>query len=70
MVDDIIGQQQVVIKSVEANYRALPGIAGATILGDGHVALILDVQGLAESARRRRTVAGIGSSITREYRKT
>jgi two-component system chemotaxis sensor kinase CheA len=50
VVDEIVGQQQVVIKSVESNYRALPGIAGATILGNGRVALILDVAGLAESA--------------------
>ena len=50
VVDEIVGQQQVVIKSVEANYRALRGIAGATILGNGHVALILDVAGLAEEA--------------------
>ena len=50
VVDEIVGQQQVVIKSVEANYRALRGIAGATILGNGRVALILDVAGLAEAA--------------------
>ena len=50
VVDEIVGQQQVVIKSVEANYRALRGIAGATILGNGRVALILDMAGLAESA--------------------
>ena len=50
VVDEIVGQQQVVIKSVEANYRALRGIAGATILGNGRVALILDVAGLAEGA--------------------
>jgi two-component system chemotaxis sensor kinase CheA len=50
VVDEIVGQQQVVIKSVEANYRALRGIAGATILGNGRVALILDVAGLAETA--------------------
>jgi two-component system chemotaxis sensor kinase CheA len=49
VVDEIVGQQQVVIKSVESNYRALRGIAGATILGNGRVALILDVAGLAES---------------------
>ncbi len=42
-VDALLGQQQVVIKSLEANYRRVPGIAGATIMGDGHVALILDV---------------------------
>jgi len=56
VVDEIVGQQQVVIKSVESNYRALPGIAGATILGNGRVALILDVAGLAES------VGGAGQS--------
>jgi len=43
MVDALVGQQQVVIKSLEQNYRSVPGIAGATILGDGRVALILDV---------------------------
>ncbi len=43
MVDAIQGQRQVVIKSLEANYTHVPGIAAATILGDGRVALILDV---------------------------
>jgi two-component system chemotaxis sensor kinase CheA len=43
LVDAILGQRQVVIKSLEANYRHVPGIAAATILGDGRVALILDV---------------------------
>jgi len=56
VVDEIVGQQQVVIKSVESNYRALRGIAGATILGNGRVALILDVAGLAEA------VGGAGQS--------
>ncbi len=51
-VDAMLGQQQVVIKSLEANFRKVPGIAGATILGDGRVALILDVPMLAEMARR------------------
>jgi two-component system chemotaxis sensor kinase CheA len=45
-VDELIGQQQVVVKSLEANYRKIDGISGATILGDGRVALILDVPGL------------------------
>ncbi len=45
-VDDLLGQQQVVIKSLEANYRRVEGISGATILGDGSVALILDIPGL------------------------
>jgi two-component system chemotaxis sensor kinase CheA len=50
MVDDIVGQRQVVIKSLELNYRQVEGIAAATILGDGRVALILDIDALA--ARR------------------
>ena len=45
-VDELIGQQQVVVKSLETNYRRIDGISGATILGDGRVALILDVPGL------------------------
>ena len=49
VVDDIIGQQQVVIKSLEENFERVEGIAGGTILGDGNVALIVDVQGLKAS---------------------
>ena len=45
-VDELLGQQQVVIKSLETHYRRVEGLSGATILGDGHVALILDVSGL------------------------
>ena len=45
-VDRLLGQQQVVIKSLEANYRRVPGIAGATVLGNGRVALILDANAL------------------------
>jgi len=52
-VDDLRGQQQVVIKSLETNYGSVPGISGATILGDGSVALILDVPGLIRSTSRR-----------------
>ena len=48
MVDRLLGQQQVVIKSLEANFRRVPGIAGATVLGNGRVALILDVNGLLQ----------------------
>ncbi|HPA56487.1 MAG TPA: chemotaxis protein CheA [bacterium] len=50
MVDDIIGQQQVVIKSLEKNHRQIPGISGATVLGDGRISLILDVYGLEKLA--------------------
>jgi two-component system chemotaxis sensor kinase CheA len=49
-VDDLLGQQQVVIKSLETNYRRVDGVSGATILGDGSVALILDVPGLIRVA--------------------
>lgn len=45
-VDELLGQQQVVIKSLECNYRRVEGISGATILGDGSVALIMDIPGL------------------------
>ena len=51
LVDAIQGQQQVVIKSLEANYQQVPGVAAATILGDGRVALILDVDGMVSDAR-------------------
>ena len=54
VVDDLLGQQQVVVKSLEANYGAVDGIGGATVLGDGRVALILDVSRLRESPRPRR----------------
>lgn len=50
-VDALVGQHQVVIKSLEANYRRVPGISGATIMGDGHVALILDVSAIADVAK-------------------
>lgn len=46
MVDDLLGQQQVVIKSLGNRFKGLPGISGGTILGDGRVGLILDVAGL------------------------
>jgi two-component system chemotaxis sensor kinase CheA len=48
-VDELLGQQQVVVKTLEANYGHVDGIAGATILGDGSVALILDIAGLTRS---------------------
>ncbi len=53
VVDDIIGQQQVVIKSLEENFESIDGIAGGTILGDGNVALIVDVQGLRNTPSQR-----------------
>ena len=50
LVDELIGQNQAVIKSLETNYHKVEGIAGATIMGDGRVALILDVPGLIKEA--------------------
>ena len=52
-VDDLLGQQQVVIKSLETNYGHIDGVSGATILGDGSVALILDVPGIIRAAGMR-----------------
>ncbi|AWL12106.1 Histidine kinase [Saliniradius amylolyticus] len=52
IVDELQGQQQVVIKSLEKHYRRVAGIAGATIMGDGSVALILDVESLASGVSR------------------
>jgi len=51
-IDSIVGQQQVVLKSLEENFTRVPGFAGATILGDGRVALILDVAYLIQHAYR------------------
>jgi len=54
VADEIQGQRQVVIKSLEANYQRVVGIAAATILGDGRVALILDVEACVEKRRNER----------------
>lgn len=54
LVDQLIGQHQVVVKNLEQNYRKIPGIAAATILGDGSVALILDVGVLTTMAKNQR----------------
>ncbi len=52
-VDELLGQQQVVVKSTETNYHRIEGVSGATILGDGSVALILDIPGLVRYAAER-----------------
>nr|WP_007371552.1 chemotaxis protein CheA [Kosakonia sp. MH5] len=60
LVDQLIGQHQVVVKNLESNYRKVPGISAATILGDGSVALIVDVsalQGLNREHRMAHTAA-------------
>ncbi len=54
-VDGVIGQRQVVLKSLEANYRSIEGVSGATILGDGRVALIVDPTALLALERRQHT---------------
>ena len=51
VVDELLGQQQVVVKNLEANYRRVSDVSGATIMGDGRVALILDVASLARRVR-------------------
>ncbi|HEY1087919.1 MAG TPA: chemotaxis protein CheW, partial [Archangium sp.] len=51
LVDELLGQQQVVVKSLERNYGSVPGIAGATILGDGNVSFILEVSSLVSRLR-------------------
>ncbi|MYL26576.1 MULTISPECIES: chemotaxis protein CheA [Halomonadaceae] len=61
-VDELLGQQQVVIKSLKSNYRPVTGFAGATILGNGTVALILDIAGLLELAQARDEVLTKGAN--------
>jgi len=56
LVDELLAQQQVVIKSLETNFKQVPGLAGATIHGDGTVALILDVPGLVRTFLERQSV--------------
>jgi len=52
-IDELLGQQQVVIKSLESHYKSLQGVSGATILGDGRVSLILDIVGLSKRSTER-----------------
>jgi two-component system chemotaxis sensor kinase CheA len=52
IVNELLGQQQVVIKSLETNFKKIDGISGATILGDGTVALILDITGMIALSQR------------------
>ena len=52
LVDELVGQQQVVVKSLETNFRKVPGLSGATVMGDGSVALILDVAHLVRLSGR------------------
>jgi two-component system chemotaxis sensor kinase CheA len=60
-VDRLVGQQQVVIKSLETNYRKVQGVSGATIMGDGGVALILDVAALIQMGQSNNYLTGATS---------
>lgn len=61
-VDELLAQQQIVIKSLETNYRKVDGVSGATILGDGSVALILDIAGLVRVANALGPQPGQGNA--------
>jgi len=61
LVDQLIGQHQVVVKNLESNYRKVPGISAATILGDGSVALIVDVSALQALNRDKRAIETLAS---------
>lgn len=62
-VDRLVGQQQVVIKSLETNFKKIPGVSGATIMGDGSVALIIDVPTIIQMGQTTNYVTG-GSAYT------
>ncbi|MBC7445824.1 MAG: chemotaxis protein CheW, partial [Polaromonas sp.] len=57
LVDQLVGQHQVVVKNLETNYRKVPGISAATILGDGNVALIIDVAAIQRTHREHKAKA-------------
>ncbi len=58
MVDELVGQQQVVVKNLETNYRKVPNVSGATIMGDGEVALIVDVSGMLRAINLHNDIGG------------
>jgi two-component system chemotaxis sensor kinase CheA len=68
-VDAVAGQQQVVIKRLDANFRAVSGFSAATVLGDGRVALILDVAALVGRVHRPRAGAGLGAACAAPLQK-
>ena len=67
LVDGIQDQRQVVIKSLETNYDRVQGVAAATILGDGRVAMILDVDGLVRTRPVDTAPADFGSSANPRF---
>ncbi|SDN37538.1 chemotaxis protein CheA [Vreelandella arcis] len=69
LVDELIGQQQVVVKNLEDNYRKVPGISAATILGDGSVALILDISGLHRLSRAKKEAGKPANTQTMSFYK-
>jgi two-component system, chemotaxis family, sensor kinase CheA len=66
-VDRLVGQQQVVIKSLETNFKRIPGVSGATIMGDGSVALILDVPAIIQMGQTTNYVTGGVSFSSQNY---
>ncbi len=60
LVDQLIGMQEVVLKSLEKNFRTIPGLSGASILGDGRVSLILDLDAVIDMVG---TAAGASSAV-------
>jgi two-component system chemotaxis sensor kinase CheA len=67
LVDHLVGQQQVVVKNLEANYRKIPGISAATILGDGSVALIVDVFALMRMTRNKGVTPSPNMTVIGEH---
>jgi two-component system chemotaxis sensor kinase CheA len=59
VIDELLGQQQIVIKSIEQNFEHVEGIAGATVLGDGTVALIIDVTGLVHLSAQKKHISKV-----------
>ena len=68
LVDQLIGMQEVVLKSLEKNFRPIPGLSGASILGDGRVSLILDVDALITMAAERHHEDGRGGEPRKRRR--
>lgn len=68
VVDELLGHQQVVVKSIEESYGSVPGIAGATILGNGRVAFILDVEKLSDMASSQNVQNGVARFANGEAR--
>ena len=66
-VDRLVGQQQVVIKSLETNFKRIPGVSGATIMGDGSVALILDVPAITQMGQTTNYVTGGSTFANQNY---